>query len=201
MAMQREKLESAAAEYHYLRGLFGIPLGCLLFLSALGNWRWGPLRHDWVFLLGVLAIAAASVAINNFYGEHYGRVTLSTRQQVRAAVTVAVGAPMFFLGSLLLRSRASWSLDLPVIPIAILFALLMLATYAATVGLRTHHVIVFGALLAVGATPVWNGADPSNIGLVLAGVATVVVGIFDHRLLVRTLGRSDRLNLADDVGA
>ena len=34
----------------------------------------------------------------------------------------------------------------------------------------------------------WNGADPSNIGVVLAGVAVIVSGVFDHRLFVRTFG-------------
>ena len=34
----------------------------------------------------------------------------------------------------------------------------------------------------------WNGADPSNIGLVLSGVAVMVCGVFDHRLFVQTFG-------------
>ena len=91
-------------------------------------------------------------------------------------------------GSLLLRSRADWSLDLPVNAIAVTFALLMLISYAIGVGLKTHHVIVWGALLVAGALPVWNGPDPSNIGLLLAGVAIMVSGVFDHRRFVRTFG-------------
>jgi hypothetical protein len=38
---------------------------------------------------------------------------------------------------------------------------------------------------------VWGGVGLSatgNIGLVIAGVAAIVTGIFDHRLLVRTFG-------------
>jgi hypothetical protein len=90
--------------------------------------------------------------------------------------------------SSLLRSEASWSLDLPVNPIAATFGLLMLAYYAAVVGLRTHHVLIWGSLVAAGLLPVWDGADPSNVGLLLAGLAAIVNGVFDHLALVRTLG-------------
>jgi hypothetical protein len=81
-------------------------------------------------------------------------------------------------GSLLMRSRADWSLDLPVNAIAVSFALIVLIYYAIGVGLKVHHVIIWGALLVTGALPVWNGADPSNIGLVLAGVAVAISGVF-----------------------
>jgi hypothetical protein len=74
--------------------------------------------------------------------------------------------------------------------------------YSVTVGLKTHHVIIFGALLIAGILPVWDGADPSNVGFLMAGVAMIVAGILDHRLLVRTFGSSGGMNLADgDVGA
>ena len=70
------------------------------------------------------------------------------------------------------------------------------------VGLKAHHVIIWGALLVVGAVPVWNGADPGNIGLVLAGVAVMVSGVFDHRLFVHTFGSPKVLDREDsDVGA
>lgn len=193
--MERKKLESAAAEYSHLKGLFGIPAGLLAILLALGNWEWGPLRHTWVFLGAVLVLAAACLPINRHYNENYGRVTLSTRQQMRFAAVAIIGAPVFFGASLLARSRADWSLDLPVNPSAALFALLMLASVAVSVGLRVHHVIIWGAVLVAGLLPVWNGADPSNIGLVLAGVAIMATGVFDHRLLVRTFGSSKRLKL------
>lgn len=200
--MQRAKLESAAAEYTHLKGLFGIPLGLLFLLSALGNWRWGPLQHDWVFLACALVILASGLPINRFYAERYGRITLTTRQELRGALAAALVAPAVFGGSLLARSRADWSLDLPVNPIAASLALAMLGTYAATVGLRTHHVVIGGALLLAGVLPVWTGSDPSNIGLVLTGVATIAMGILDHRLLVRTFGPPSGPDLADgDAGA
>jgi hypothetical protein len=186
--MQREKLETAAAKYTYLRGLFFIPLGAWFVLAALGNWQVGPLRHSWVFLAAMLAIGAACLPISRYYNEKYGRLSTSTRQQVRAIVAVVIGVAVMLGGSLLLRSRASWSLDLPVNAVAVSFALVMLLSYGVGVGLKAHHAIIWGALLIAGALPVWNGDDPSNIGLLLAGVAVMVSGVFDHRLFVRTFG-------------
>lgn len=201
--MERTKLETAAAENSHLRGLFAVPLGALAVLSALGNWEAGPLRHDWVFLAGALLILATCLPIARFYNEHYGRVTPSRRQQIRAAIAVALCVPLVVGGSLLLSSRASWSLDLPVNPTAISFALVMLVTCAMWVGLRAHHRVVFGALLLAGLIPVWERAgEGGNAGLALAGVAAAVAGILDHRLIVQTFGPSRGLDADQvDVGA
>ena len=200
--MQRRQLETAAANYTYLRGLLFIPMGGLCILAALGNWQVGPLRHSWAFVLGLVAIGLVYLPISRYYNDNYGRLTPSTRQQVRATVAVAIAVALMLGGSLLLRSRADWSLDLPVNAIAVTFALLMLVSYAIGVGLKAHHVIVWGALLVTGALPVWNGADPSNIGLVLAGVALMVSGVFDHRLFVDTFGPPKVLEHEDgDVAA
>jgi 4-hydroxybenzoate polyprenyltransferase len=169
--------------------LISIPLGVLFVVCALGNWHWGPLRHTGVFVGVVLVIATVCALINRYYNEHYGRVTPSTGQQLKVAAAVATGVALMIGGALLLRSRASWSLDLPVNAIAATFALLMLVYYAIVVGVRAHHLIIWGSLLVAGLLPVWNGADPSNVGLVLAGAAVIVNGVFDHRLLVHSLGR------------
>jgi hypothetical protein len=188
--VDRRRLQAAGSDYPYLRGLLAVPGGALFAVAALGNWEWGPLRHDWVFVAVLVVIALVFFLINRHYNEHYGRVTPSTRQQLKAAAAVAVGLGLMIGAAMLLRSRASWSLDLPVNAIAAAFGLLMLVYYAAVVGLRPHHVLIWGALLAAGLLPLWDGADPSNIGLVLAGVAVVVNGVLDHRLLVRILGPS-----------
>jgi hypothetical protein len=200
--MNRKSLETAAANYSYLRGLFFIPLGLVFILAALANSEVGPLRHAWAFPLAAAVVGAACLPISRYYNENYGRVSPSTRQQVRGAVAVALGLVAVVGGSLLLRSRADWSLDLPVNATAVSFALVMLISYAIGVGLKAHHVIIWGALLVTGAVPVWNGADPSNTGLVLAGVAVMVNGIFDHRLFVRTFGSPGLQHHEDgDVGA
>ena len=192
--MQRGNLEAAAANYSYLRGLFAIPAAVLLVLVALVNWGACPL---WAFFVAVVVAGAACLPIARYYRENYGRFSPSARQQVRGAVAVVIGAAVFGGGSLLLRSRAGWSLDLSVNATAVSFALFMLITYAIGVGLKAHHVIIWGALLVAGAVPVWHGADPSNIGLVLAGVAVMASGVFDHRLFVHTFGSAKVLDRED----
>jgi hypothetical protein len=189
--MERTQLESAVAENSHLRGLFGVPLGGLMMLAALGNWEVGPLRHGWVFVACLVLIGAACLPIARYYNEHYGRVTPSPRQRFRAGLAVAICVPIMIPGSLLLSSRASWSLDLPVNPTAIAFALIMGVTYAMSVGLRAHHRIIFGVLLAAGLVPLWahEGMD-GNTGLAMAAVAVALAGYFDHRLLVQTYGPS-----------
>jgi hypothetical protein len=136
----------------------------------------------------VLVIGVAPLLIARFYNENYGRLSPSTRQQLRGALAVTIGVAVMIGGSLLLRSRADWSLDLPVNAIAVALAVVMLVSYAIGVGLKAHHVIIWGTVLVAGALPVWNGADPSNIGLALAGAAVIVSGVFDHRLFVQTFG-------------
>jgi hypothetical protein len=200
--MQRRNLETAAAKYSYLRGLVFVPLGLVFILAALANWQVGPLRHTWAFPVAAVIVGASCLPIRRYYNETYGRLTPSTRQQVRGAVAVALALVVIVGGSLLLRSRVDWSLDLPVNATAVTFALIMLISYAVGVGLKAHHVIIWGTLLVIGALPVWNGADPSNIGLLLAGVALMISGVFDHRLFVRTFGSPKVLNHEDgDVGA
>jgi hypothetical protein len=143
-----------------------------------------------------------SLPIGRYYNENYGRLSPSTRQQVRVAVGGAIAVAVVLGGSTLLRSRADWSLDLPVNATAVTFAVVMLLSYGIGVGLKAHHVIIWGTLLLAGALPVWNGADPSNIGLVLAGAAVMVSGVFDHRLFVQTFGPPDAVDYENgDVAA
>lgn len=186
--MERTKLEAAAANYTYLRGLFYLPLGALVLVCALGNTGWGPLQSPWVFLTVVAVIGVACLPINNFYNSHYGRIRASSTQQAHAAIAVVLAVAMVGGGSLLLRSRASWSLDLPVNATAVTLSLVMLLAYAAGSVLKAHHLIIWGVVLVVGAVPLWDGADPSNIGLVIVGAAMMVTGVFDHQLFVRTFG-------------
>lgn len=186
--MERTKLETAAANYTYLRGLFFIPLGVLPIVSALGNTGWGPLRNTWVFLAVLALIGIACLPINNFYNKHYGTLRASAGQQARAAAAVVLAIVVVVGGSTLLRSRASWSLDLPVNATAVTLSLVVLLSYAAGRVLKAHHLIIWGTVLVVGAIPLWDGADPSNIGLAIVGVALMVNGVFDHLLFVRTFG-------------
>src|SRR5918999_4472407 len=186
--MERRNLEAAAAKYSYLRGLLFHPLGALFALTALHNGEAGPFAPTWVFIAGVGLPGGACLGITRYYNERYGRLRPSPRQQLRGGLAVLVGVAVTVGGSLLLRSEADWSLDLPVNATAVAFALVMLVSYGLGVGLRPHHVIVWGALLLAGAVPLWTGDGPSNIGVVMAGIALMASGPFAHRLFVRTFG-------------
>lgn len=187
--MQRDELERTAAIHTYLRGALAIPAGLLFLLAALGNWEVGPFRHHWVFIAGVLVIGGAYQLIALAYRRAYGRTTPSGEQQLRSAVAVVLAVVIVAGGSLLLRSRAPWSLDLPVNAIAVTFAIVMLASYAIGRVLRPYHAAVYGTLLVAGALPVWQGADPSNVGLVMCGAAVIAGGVLDHLAFTRVFGR------------
>jgi hypothetical protein len=149
--------------------------------------------------LAVLAlIGITCLPINNFYNKHYGTLRASAGQQARAAAAVVLAIVVVVGGSTLLRSRASWSLDLPVNATAVTLSLVILLSYAAGRVLKAHHLIIWGTVLVVGAIPLWDGADPSNIGLAIVGVALMVNGVFDHLLFVRTFGAPAGLEGKDD---
>jgi 4-hydroxybenzoate polyprenyltransferase len=168
-----------------------VPLGALLILAAVSNWQWGPFEHVWAFAAGAVVVAVMTLAISRYYDEHFGRITSTTRDQVRAAgMTVAV-AGIVLGGSLVLRSEAGWSLDVPVNALAASLAAAMLTHYAVAVGLQRHHIVIWGGVLVAGLLPVWGGlniSDTSNVGLVMGGVAAMLSGVLDHLVLVRRFG-------------
>jgi hypothetical protein len=187
--MDRKGIEAAVAENSHFRGLFGVVGGLLAILAALGNAAWGPLRHDWVFITGVIVLAGLTWPINNFYTARFGRATPSNKQRVRLAVVVVVAIPLVIVGSLWLSSRVSWSLDLPVNTTAVTLGLVFLLSIGASVGIRVHHVVIYGGLVLLGTLPVWErGGESGNTGLWLAGIAMIISGLLDHRLLVRRFG-------------
>jgi len=186
--MERHQLERTAAIYAHLRGALAIPAGGLFVLAALGNEQVGPFRHDWVFLACLAALGGAYALIARAYRRHYGRVSPTAEQQLRSGAALVLAVTVVLGGSLLLRSRAGWSLDLPVNAIPVTFALVMLAAYAIGGALRPHHGIVYGTLFVAGALPVWHGEDPSNAGLVMCGAAVIVCGVLDHLAFARTFG-------------
>jgi hypothetical protein len=179
--MERRELESAAAKHTFLRGLFGIPLGLLFVVAALGNWAVGPFAQPWFFLLAVLALFVGTLPIVRHYDEHYGRLSPSTHQQIKGAVSVVAAVAVMAAGAVALHG-------LPVNGIAVSFSLVMLLSYAMGPGLLPHHYVIWGGLLVIGALPVWTGEDPSNVGLILCGAGVIASGMLDHRAFVRTFG-------------
>ncbi len=193
--MERRDVDRAVADNTHLRGLFVVAGGVLAILSALRNDQRWPFLSDWVFVPAVVALALAAWAASRYYNRHFGRATPSPGYERRMVLALVVAVPAVIVGSLFLSSRASWSLDLPVNATAISLGLVLLISFAATVRLRLHHIVVYGTLLVVGAIPMWErGGMSGNAGLYLAGAAAILGGLLDHRLLVRRFGppASDR---------
>jgi hypothetical protein len=134
-----------------------------------------------------------------YYNNTFGRATPSAKDSTRTVVALAIGVPAVILGSMFLSSQVSWSLDLPVNTTAIAMGLVMLIAVGSTVGIRPHHLLVYGTLLVAGAIPVWERAGMSgNTGLFMTGVALIVGGLLDHRLLVQRFGPATALEEEDD---
>jgi hypothetical protein len=176
--MDRRHLEHAAVSYAHLRGLLLIPVGALFLLAALANWE---VVQTWALAAGVVIVGLLWLAIRHHYRANYGSVRTSPRQQARDTVALVLACAIVIGLSVLLR-------DLPVNAIAIAFAVAMGIGYALGPGLRTHHVVILGTLLIAGALPVWDGADSANAGLLLAGIAVALTGVFDHRTFLHTFG-------------
>jgi hypothetical protein len=184
--MDRTQLESVAAEYPHLRGLFLLPLGIIVIASGLGNMEWGPFRELWTVPALYLLAALACLPIGRFYRQNYGRVQISKRAQVRGAMGVVVGVLLIIGGSLM-----DYRLGLPIWGFLGAFAVLMLTSYVVSVGIKAHHKLIWGAVLVAAVLPVWGGMAPdakSNLGLVVVGLGVIVTGVLDHLLLVRSFG-------------
>ncbi|HYH49441.1 MAG TPA: hypothetical protein VEG38_07820 [Acidimicrobiia bacterium] len=196
--MDRKRLETAAAANHYLRGLLAIPLGVVLVSSGLGNMEWGPFRHLWVVPATVALAVAGYLAVARFYNDNYGRVVLKTGQRrtvagTAAALTVMIGGPILVQ-----------ALDLPVNGLGVAWGAAALGYYAMNVGLRPHHMVIWGSVVVVSLVPLWGDprtTDTPNVGLLIVGAACAATGIFDHRILVRTFGSPGDVGLQNsDVG-
>ncbi|MEX0790416.1 MAG: hypothetical protein WD178_06525, partial [Actinomycetota bacterium] len=122
--------------------------------------------------------------VARYYRQNFGRVVVSKRAQVRGAVALAICVPLLIAGSTMDRR-----LDLPIWGFLGSWALLMLATYAFSAGLKLHHRVIWGAALVAALLPIWGGVSPdlkSNLGLVVAGVGVILTGVLDHMALVRS---------------
>ncbi len=186
--MDRRTLETAAVRATYLRGLTAVLLGVLFLLTGAGNLGWDPLGNAFVFLSVLAAVGAGYAVLSRFYDERYGRVRLTQRHQLRfAAVSFACFGTGLVAGTLL-----DVRLDLPVSLFAVTFGIAMLVWSAASVGLRRHHLVVWGGLVVAGLLPLWGGFDDrASVGWFPVGVATIVAGVLDHRTLATSVGPTD----------
>lgn len=202
--MDRRQLEAAGAGYPlvHVQGLYAVPAGLLWFLIGLSNVEErrvaGPILVAG-FLLCLVGVAGAGL----FYRRTYGRVTPTRERQVRYYVAFAAGFVVFIAADQLARSILGRPPTVGVSTMAAAWALGSLAFYAMSSGLRAHHVVIWGALLIAGLLPVWGtGVDRDAMAAFPIGLATIVSGVFDHRLIAQTFKAYEGLRLENsDAGA
>ena len=186
--MERRQLESAAADYPYLQGLWMIPLGIGIIVAGISNLQNRPTGIGAIVLiLGGLAIAgAASLLIARYYRDHYGSVTPTRDRAIRQGLAVGAWIVVLFVGA---NEALFWSPDGPQCIYASAFALATLAYYAILVGLRPHHLVIWGAVFVAGLLPIWGGlgADRDALAMIPLGIAAMVSGLLDQRVLARSL--------------
>ena len=189
--MERQRLEAAAANYPYLQGLWAIPLGIGTIVAGISNLQNRPSELVMLgIVIGGLAIAGvAMVLIGRYYRDRYGTVTPTRDRYIRQAVAIVAWIAILFIGA---NQALFWSPDGPRCIYASAFALATLAYYAILVGLRPHHVIIWGAVFVAGLLPIWGGlgADRDPLAMIPLGLLLMLSGVLDQRLLARSFRQS-----------
>ncbi|MGZ9160445.1 MAG: hypothetical protein ACXW4T_04700 [Candidatus Limnocylindrales bacterium] len=194
--MERRTLESAAADYPYLQGLWTIPLGIGIIVAGISNLKDRPTGIGAiVVIVGGLAIAGATaLLIGRYYRDHYGSVTPTRDRVIRQGVALGAWIVVLFVGA---NQALFWSPDGPQCIYASAFALATLVYYAVLVGLRPHHLVIWGAVFVAGLLPIWGGlgVDRDPLAMIPLGLAMMVSGLLDQHVLARSLGvlTGDRL--------
>ncbi len=186
--MDRRALESAGAHFPYLQGLWTIPMGFTIPLAGVTNLRGGP-HGAWLLavVVGLVGLAAASgLLIWWYYRDRYGNVTPTPSRQVRHVVAVGAWVAVLFVGA---NRHLLWSPTSSICIFAVAFALATLAYYVILVGLRPHHVLIWGTVLVAGLLPVWGGlgVDRDAWAMVALGVPLIGSGLLDQHLLARAV--------------
>jgi hypothetical protein len=193
--MERKALAATAAHYPYLQGLWVLPLGVLLLLTGLSNLQQRPSPPVLLGLLGgaLVLCGVGGLLIRRHYRATYGEVTPTRHRQLRHAVAVVAWVVVLFVAG---NQYLWWSLDSPVCIYAVAFALATLVYYAIVVGLRTHHLVIWGVVMVAGLLPIWGGLGPDRDALAMfpLGLALLLSGLLDQRLLVRGFGPPPHLH-------
>ena len=194
--MERRALESTAANYPYLQGLWTVPMGIAMVVTGISNLQRRPSGPVMLGILGgglVLCLVAA-LLITRYYRNTYGTVTPTRSRHVRNAVAIVAWVAVLFVGA---NKYLLWSPDSTVCVYAAAFALATLAYYAILVGLRAHHVVIWGLVLAAALLPIWGGlgADRDAVAMFPLAAALIASGLLDQRLLARSFEAADTAHL------
>ncbi len=217
MSEQLRRIQFVTTYYSWLQGLRFVPIG--LVALALAAWLSvaDPAQGDpkaqrlvaRLVLLGGMALAGVLYAVlGAYYRRRFGVVQASafTRQRMIRALGISSGIGLLLGGAMYLSRRAPIASETTVF-LTLLASGLGIVWYWHWSGRVAHHYLPVAAAMAalgllelLGASPVCallqrlpftTDARCAAVTLSSAwGVATLVVGVLDHRLLVRTLGHA-----------
>lgn len=185
--MDTTGLTSVAGRYYALRGLLLLPTG-LLFAAA-GVFNMPPIGSEPVsgsaeFFVGAVVIAAIGYyAVNRYYLTRFGRVDPSTRTKVHVGVFTVLSALGICVGI-----TVDLQLDLPLTAYGTIYAVSWLVYYRMIVGLKPYHWVFLGGLGLLSLAPIWGSVDDKvSLVMIPMGLATIGVGLYDHRELVESI--------------
>jgi drug/metabolite transporter (DMT)-like permease len=187
--VNRSALETTVANYPYLQGLWTIPLGIMIVVAGISNLQQAPtgILLLSIFGLGLAMSLGVSLLIARYYRQHYGEVTPTKSRQTRNALALVAWVVVLFVAG---SEHLFWSPDSPICIYAVAFALATLTYYAILVGLRIHHIVIWGTVIVVGLLPIWGNLDSNRdpVAMMLLGVVLTISGILDQRLLAHSFG-------------
>lgn len=195
--MERTQWESAALSYpqQYVQGLYAIPAGVTWFMIGFSNLGQQPLSY-WMLASGLLLCLGLWLGITRYYQNNYGRVTPTKSTRMRSGVAIVISFAVFVGADQLLRIMFGRPPDRSISSYTSSWALAMLVFFVITTGLKLHHIVIWSSLLIAGLLPIWGlGLDRDAIASFPIGVALILSGLLDHRLLVRDLNITRSLYL------
>ena len=194
--MERRQLESTAADYPYLQGLWMIPLGIGIIVAGVSNLQSRPTGIGALALiLGGLAIAgSASLLIARYYRDHYGSVTPTRDRTIRQAVAIVAWIAILFVGA---NQALFWAPDGPSAstPRPSRSRPWPITRSSSACGRTTSSSGVLSSW--PGSSPIWGGlgVDRDPLAMIPLGLAAMISGLLDQRVLARSLAvpTGDRL--------
>lgn len=212
-----QRIQFVTTYYPWLQGLRFVPFGVVQLVFAVwlalpepeGVDAKGRLAVGLLLLLGGQLVATGLYAwVGRYYRQRFGEVQLSatTRQRMQRAISVSlvVGLIVGLVTALIRGSAQLPSGEVPLTGFLVLSALAMVWYWHWSGRMARHYLgvaasfVVLAVLHAVDANPVYallrtlpftsdaRGAAVTLVGI--WGLAVLVMGVMDHRLLVRTLG-------------
>jgi hypothetical protein len=194
--MDRKTLESRAANYPYLQGLWPIGTGLLWIMIGISNLG-TVIEQSWfpVIVIGIGALAfGGERVISKYYRENYGDV-IPTKDRRRRYTIASVAWTTVCLIGLFVK------IDGRICLLVTTFAAATLVFYAMVTGVRAHHWAVWAPVVVAGLLPVWGGLDDNRNAVVMIplGVLLIVTGLLDQQVLRREFATVTMPDLADTM--